>query len=192
MKTRLMILGIAFICFSCGSNNKGTGNDQGNNTDTTMHADNSIVYTPKINTDSIVKVIDVERGKIENRLTSLQKKSLPTKDLRAQIKQKWSKLDFYSDNNQIVRIKSYPYEKISHRTEEFYFQNGKLMLAFIEDEGFPYVGKSDKRVGKTYYFFDDTFINEVNPTNEKETTIRSSDGERLLQEAKEYLELFPK
>ena len=149
------------------------------------------VKTPALNADSLVSRIDIERERIETNLKSFQKKSLSTKDLRAQIKQKWSTIDFFTEKSQIVRIKSYPYKQISQRTEEFYFQNGKLMLAFIEDEGLKFIGKENKRVGKTYYFFNDAVIKEQNQTSEKETTIRSSDSERLLQEAKEYLDLFP-
>jgi hypothetical protein len=192
MKKVIMLLGIACIFFSCSSNNHDVQKEQKATGDSAVKSENELVKPNEINADSIIKVIDVERNKIENELKAIIKTSLPTKDLRAQIKQKWSKIDFYTDHGQIVRIKSYPYEKISHRTEEFYFQNRKLILAFIEDEGFQFTGKSDKRIGKTYYFFNDKLIKEENPTNEKETTIRNSDSERLLQEAQEYLELFPK
>lgn len=172
---------------SCNSSEKKAENAQ--DKDKVIEAKQELSQVRK---DSIVKVIDTERTRIENSLLSLQKKSIPTTNLRPQIKQKWSKIDFYTENDQIVRIKSYPYEKISDRTEEFYFQKGKLMLGFIEDEGLQYKGKSDKRTGKTYYFFEDAVIKEINQTNEKETSIRNSDSERLLQEAYEYIELFPK
>ena len=192
MKTRLMILGIVVACFSCGSCNQSAKTEESKNNDAAIASEENAVKTPKINADSLVKVIDIERERLENNLKSFQKKTLSTKDLRPQVKQKWSKIDFYTENDQIVRIKSYPYDKISQRTEEFYFQKGKLILAFIEDDGSKFIGKEPKRAGKTYYFFEDSFLKEANVTNEKETTIRSSDGERLLQEATEYLELYPK
>ena len=192
MKTRFMILGMAFVFFACSSNNQNAKKELNEKTDTTVKAESKTVNTPKINTDSLIKVIEVERERIENNLKSFQQKILPTKDLRTQIKQKWSKIEFYTENGQIVRIITLPYEKIVNRTEEFYFQKNKLILAFINDEGAKYPGKEDKRIGKTYYFYEDAVIKEVNQTNEKETTIRSSDAERLLQEATEYLELFPK
>jgi hypothetical protein len=186
MKNILIISGMVFIFISCGSN------DQKETPAATVNSDKSTTSIPKANIDSLVKAIDMEREKIENNLAASQKKSLPTAGLREQIKQKWSRIEFFSQNDQLVRIKTFPYENISRRTEEFYFQNGKLVLAFIEDEGLEHIGKSEKRTGKTYYFFNDAVIKEDNQTNEKETTIRTSDGERLLQEAKEYLELFPK
>ena len=66
------------------------------------------------------------------------------------------------------------------------------MLAFIDDEGMKYIGKTDKHIDKAYYFSGDIVIKEINQSKEKETSIRESDSERLLQEAYEYLELFPK
>ncbi len=192
MKTKWIILGIAFVSFACGSNNQNAGNGQKGITDSTVKSKATTVNTPKINTDSLVQVIEKERERIESNLKSFKQKILPTKDLRAQIKQKWSKIEYYTENDQIVRIITLPYEKIVPRTEEFYFQKGILILAFINDEGLKYIGKEDKRVGKAYYFSGDAVIKEDNRTNEKETSIRTSDGERLLQEAKEYLELFPK
>jgi hypothetical protein len=186
MKKIVIMAGMVFILFSCGSN------DQKKTPGAAVNSEESVASVPKVNVDSVVKAIDMEREKIENNLPSSQKKSLPTTDLREQIKQKWSRIEFFSQNDQLVRIKTFPYEKVSQRTEEFYYQNGKLILAFIEDDGLQHIGKSEARTGKTYYFFEGAFINENNQTNEKETTVRSSDGERLLQESKEYLELFPK
>jgi hypothetical protein len=190
MKTKLIFLGMAFLLFSCSSNQQKAG-DQTAQNDTAVKSVSETVAAPAVNNDSMVTVIDAERAKTEGNLKAFQRKTLPTKDLRPQIKQKWSKLEFYSDNGKIVRIKTYPYEQISHRTEEFYFREGKLILAFIEDEGSGSRGKSEKRAGKTYYFFNDNVIKEDNPTGEKETSIRNSDGERLLQEAQEYLTLAP-
>jgi hypothetical protein len=190
MKAKLTLFGMAFLLFSCGTSQQKAG-EQAAKTDTTVKPATEAAAPAAVNADSLVKIIDAERAKIEGNLKSLQKKTLPTKDLRAQIRQKWSKLDFYSGNGRVVRIKSYPYEQISHRTEEFYFRDGKLILAFIEDTGSQFTGKSEKRDGKTYYFFNDAVIKEDNQTGEKETSIRTSDGERLLQEGQEYLTLVP-
>ncbi len=176
--------------FSCGTNN--TGKEQNENAQAAVNKDTVAAQPPKINVDSIVSKIDNERERIEVNLKSLKRTTLSTKDLRPQIKQKWSKIDFYTENGKIVRIKSYPYGQIAKRTEEFYFNSNKLILAFIEDEGLKNTGKSEKRVGKTYFFFNDACIKEDNRTNEKETSIRNSDSERLMQESGEYLDLFPK
>ncbi len=192
MKKTVILAGMAFFLFSCGSNDKNAKNEQKETPGVTVNSEESTANAPKANIDSLVKAIDMEREKIENNLPSSQKKSLPTASLREQIKQKWSRIEFFTQNDQLVRIKTFPYEKVSQRTEEFYFQNGKLMIAFIEDDGLQRIGKSEERTGKTYYYFEDAVIKEANQTNEKETSIRASDSERLLQEAKEYFELFPK
>ena len=191
MKKQLIIAGMAVVLLSCGQNNKGAKGTGDENAGANITPKEEAAVTPKLNADSLVKLIDDERARIEDNLKSMQRKTLPTKDLRAQIKQKWSKIDFYTENGQVVRIKSYPYEKISQRTEEFYFQKGKLILAFIEDEGLKSKGKAKDRFGKSYYYYGDEQIKEDNPTSEKEMTIRHSDSERLLQEAREYLDLFP-
>ncbi len=183
---------MVLLFFACGSNNQTAKNEQQIKADSTAKAESKTVSKPKINTDSLVIVIENERERIEKNLKSFRQKIVPTKDFRAQIKQKWSKIEYFSENGQIVRIITLPYEKIVNRTEEFYFQKGNLILAFINDEGLKYIGKEDKRVGKAYYFSGDAVIKEDNRTAEKETNIRTSDSERLLQESKEYLELFPK
>jgi hypothetical protein len=192
MRAKLFLLALASVLFSCGPNHEVGNSGENKKTELKSSSETKVVAAPKINADSIVKSIDAERERIENNLKSLQRKSLSTKGMREQIKQKWSKLDFYTENSQVVRIKSYPYANITKRTEEFYFRNGQLIIAFIEDNGLDFKGKEPKRDGKTYYFAGDSLLRESNMTHEQETTIRSSDSERLLQEAKEYLGLFPR
>lgn len=46
-----------------------------------------------------------------------------------------------------------------------------------------------EEIDKAYYFHNGEVIREVNSGNEKEYSIRHSDGEQLLQEAQEYPEL---
>ena len=190
MKTRMFVLAMALALCSCGTGNKNAGKEQKDTTGAGIAQGEEAKVKPKVNVDSMATVIDAERNRIETALKSLQRTTIPTMNLREQIKQKWSKLDFYTDKGQVIRIKSYPHEKISQRTEEFYFKNGKLILAFIEDNGLKNTGKATDRFGKTYYYFNDESFKEINQTNEKETGIRASDSERLLEEANEYLEIF--
>ena len=190
MKTSMFVLAMALVLCSCGTGNKNAGKEQQDTTGAGIAQGQEAEVRPKVNVDSMATVIDAERNRIETALKSLKRTTIPTTNLRAQIKQKWTKLDFYTEKDLVVRIKSYPYEKISQRTEEFYFKNGKLILAFIEDNGSKNTGKAADRFGKTYYYFADESFKEVNQTNEKETGIRASDSERLLEEANEYLEIF--
>ena len=148
--------------------------------------------TPKINVDSIVKSIEAENARIEANLKSFKKTTLKTTGLREVIKQKWSVIEYYTENSLVVKVETLPYKQVTKRTEEFTFKNGKLILAVIADHGIDEKGNIEKEIDKEYYFADDKCIKEDNRSKEKETSIRNSDSERLLQEVNEYLDLFPK
>lgn len=190
MKRTLVFIGFAFFLFSCGSNN--TGKEQKENAQAAVNKDSVTAQAPKTNVDSLVKVIEAENSRIEANLKSFTKTSLKTTGLREQIKQKWSIIEYFTENAQIVKIVTLPYKQITKRTEEFTFKQGKLILALIADQGIDEKGNFEKEIDKEYYFSDEICIKEDNRSNEKETTIRNSDSERLLQEANEYLDLMPK
>ena len=190
MKRRLLLLGLLFFLFSCGSNN--SGKEQKENAESVVKKDTLTTQTPKINVDSIVKLIEAENSRIESNLKSFKKTTLKTAGLREAIKQKWSVIDYYTENSQLVKIVTLPYKQITRRTEEFTFKNGKLILAVIADNGIDEKGNIEKEINKEYYYADDKCIKEDNRSKEKETTIRDSDNERLLQEAREYIDLLPK
>lgn len=140
--------------------------------------------------DRIVAAITQERMAIEARKSELTKKEVSTEKLNERIKQKWSKLDFYSENGTLIRIKTYPHASISTRTEEFYFRDGKLMLAYIEDEGTQSESGGAHATGKEYYYDNGRFVAERDMSGEKERSIRHSDEERLEAEAIEYQGIF--
>ncbi len=142
------------------------------------------------NKETLVNQIDSVRTALEANLKSLKMDQISTEGMRPQISQKWSKIHFYSQNGKVVRIKTYPHESISKRTEEFYFDEGNLVLVAIEDDGEGEKGKPKSRIDKMYYFHNDEFIHEEKNAMEAEFKIRDSDNERVLQEAKEYLEIF--
>lgn len=186
MKKRNLIVTLfisTIAIYSC--NTKPTEN---NNTENATVANETNVEEPKLNIDSIVVTIDGKRAETE--ALTVAPVEISTKELRAKIKQKWSKIHFYVQNNEVVKIKTYPHESISKRTEEFYLQNSKLILAVIEDDGTGSKGKSKNELDRMYYFFNDNVINESKLNKESEHGIRNSDSEELLSEAKEYLEIF--
>lgn len=180
------------VLFACTPGGKKTVNEQSDSTVTVLTTDSARVKAPVINVDSLIGVIDAENARIESTLKSMIKTSLKTREMREQIKQKWSLIEFYSENSQVVKIVTLPHPQISKRTEEFTFRNGKLILAIIGDHGMKEDGKPGNIIDKAYYFLDDKCIKEDNRSKETETTIRNSDSERLVQEAGEYLSLFPK
>ena len=146
---------------------------------------------PAVDNTALVAAISVERERIEGIKSTLTKKIVPFDNARAQFKQKWKKMDVYSEGAQVVRIKTYP-QGSSKRTEEFYFKDGALALAFIEDEGLGNEGKDESPKGKTYWFSGGQFISEKNDTGEVEVSAPADDAARLQQEAREYLELAAK
>jgi hypothetical protein len=86
---------------------------------------------------------------------------------------------------ELLRIKSYPHADVSKRTEEFYFRNGQLVLAVIEDDGSGPAGETSDD-SKRYYFKEGRAVMELYASGEAEYSIRDSDAERLLQETREY------
>jgi hypothetical protein len=190
MKRIFLLTGLIFFCFACGSNQKNAAGEQKDTTKTAVQQENA--QTPALNADSIMKIIDAENSRIEASLKTMKKTVIKTKELREQIKQKWSEIEYYSENGQIVKVVTLPYPQITKRTEEFTYQNGLLILAMVGDKGLNEDGKAEKKIDKAYYFHGGACIKEDNRSKEEETTIRNSDNERLLQEAGEYLELFPK
>lgn len=168
------------IVFSCNSSQE-------------KHAETATTETEQkqsLDTDSLVQVINQKRIEIENGLGEAM--SVSTAELREKIKQKWEKIHFYTKDNQVVRIKTYPYAKVSTRTEEFYLDNGRLILAVIEDKGEAPKGEALDQLDKVYYFHEDAPIFEKHKEAEGEYSVRNSDAEELLTEVKEYLEIFQK
>lgn len=143
---------------------------------------------PSLDIDSLVKSIDEERTSIENELG--EPMEITTAELKEKIKQKWSKIEFYTKDDKVVRIKTYPYPGISKRTEEFYLKDRALILAVIEDDGSGDRGKSNDEIDKMYYFHDNELIYEMNELTEKEYSIRESDAEELFSEVSEYLNIY--
>lgn len=143
---------------------------------------------PTLNIDELVKSIDEERASIESQLG--EPMEISTSELKEKIKQKWSKIEFYTIDDKVSRIKTYPYPGISKRTEEFYLKDRALILAVIEDNGSGDRGKSKEEIDKMYYFHDNELIYEMNELTEKEYSIRESDAEELFSEVSEYLNIY--
>ncbi len=142
----------------------------------------------EINTDSIAMSIDDYRLSIEESIGAGVE--ISNEGMRPKVKQKWSKIHFYTMEGNVVRIKTYPYEEVSKRTEEFYLKDGNLVLAVIEDNGEGTRGKDNESIDKMYYYANDKMIKEVNGEEKEEYAIKQSDAEELLSEVKEYMEAY--
>jgi hypothetical protein len=188
MKTTFFVAAIGILAVSCGN---PSGSEKGSS-DSGKTSVSDTIKAPALDTAQITGSIDAYRKQTEEASAKTEPFTLETKELREKIKQKWSKLHYYEGANGISRIRTYPYEQISKRTEEFYFMSGMLVLAIVQDqggsEGKP--GEPAEAINKMYYYNNGLPLTEVNTSSEKEYTIKSSEAEELLQEAMEYLDLY--
>lgn len=150
--------------------------------------------TTKVNTDELVGKISKFRADVEGKLEKLTRKEikLDGKEIKEDIKQKWVKMDTYSDGDKLVRIQVYPHKGISERTEEFYYMDGKLVFVSIKDKGLEVKEGKDEGMGKEFYFDGDKLIKYDNKSGEQ---IKNLEEEKkmyetkLVFEGKEFLEL---
>lgn len=174
--------------FSCTestneSTDETTSNEEVVNEETVVEEE-----TTEIDIDAMIDSIDAKRENIES--TIGEPLVVKTDSLRAKTKQKWKTIHFYAIDGKLARIKTYPYPEISERTEEYYVENDKLILAVIEDNGNSERGKSKEEVDKMYYFNDGSVLKEHHSEKENEYSVRDSDGEELLTEFNEYMEVY--
>lgn len=195
MSKGLQIAGVALIVILASCGNTGSDKEPTNKPEVAAAAEEAplpeVAESGGGNVVEHINTADSLRTAIEMALESSEKVELSTEGLRSQIAQKWSMIHYYKTGEALVRIKTYPHEGVSNRTEEFYFDNGSLIMALIEDNGSGKRGKEKESIDKIYYFNGGEMIEEMHNTKEAEYSIRNSDGERLLQEAAEYLALMP-
>ena len=135
-----------------------------------------------------IEDLDAMRSAIESlEITPVE---VTTSGLREKIKQKWSNIHFYVQNDKVVKVKTYPYPEISKRTEEFYANEDGLVLVVIEDDGEGTKGKSKNDIDKMYYFHKGKLLEELKKNEKSEYTVKESDAEELLSEFNEYLEIY--
>lgn len=183
------------LLFSCGQD-KQAKEENTTQTDTTAKdtskkdTEETTTNDTAVDKEKVVAAHNNLRSEIETKIKEIKPVEVSTKELREKVKQKWSKIEFYVLDNQVVRVKTYPHENISKRTEEFYFKDGKLAIVTIEDDGSTSKDKEKGSIEKAYYYQNDKLVSEVNNSKETEFSIKNSEAEELLQEAKEYLEIY--
>lgn len=144
--------------------------------------------TEEIDLEATIASIDARRQSIEESIG--EGEAMSTEGMRAKIQQKWSKIEYYTDEEgTVIRVKTYPHEGVSKRTEEFYFDGVDLVLAVIEDDGSS-TRSEEGEADKMYYFHNWEVIKEVRTNGEGESGYKESDAEELLAEAREYLKIY--
>jgi len=185
MKKKPIVLGLMFAALSitsCTSNEEPNAETQKETTQDEAPGD-SIPINPLS-----VEKIDVVRAEIE--AMNLEPIEMSTEKLRAKTKQKWKKLHFYAENGLVRKVKTYPHDATSKRTEEFYTFEGYLILVVIEDDGEGTKGKAKSDIDKMYYFSQGKLIQELNKEEKSEYTVRESAAKELISEYNEYIELY--
>ena len=110
-------------CNNNASDNKSTPTSVNPANDSTADYSQQIAANEKMKAD--IEVTDPGYAKKEI--------DLARSAANASIKQEWAKMDVYSDSTGIRKIKVYPYQGISQRSEEFYYNNGKITRKYISD-----------------------------------------------------------
>lgn len=187
----LIILFIAASFISCGKDNvkKNDSIDKTKVTDTvkkqtTVNVDETVAKISKYRADGEIK--------LNNKSFTKKEISLKGDNVKANIKQKWEKVDAYYEGNNLVRIMFYPHKGQSERTEEFYIMNGKLVFAFIQDNE-KHEGHDTGEPGKEFYFDNDKLIKYINTTGEKESNLEEEKKMyevKLPYEVKEIIEII--
>ena len=186
----ILTLAISTALFSCNPTPEKTTESSEPTAVKTEMAKEEVEDAPVVVEDlqKLVMSINQKRTDIESNLGDPM--MVATDGLSEKVKQKWSKFHFYTVDGNVVRIKTYPHEGISSRTEEFYVDNNMLILAVIEDDGAGEKGKEIDDLDKLYYYENNEFVIERHKEGEKEYSLRISDAEELMIEFKEYMDIY--
>ncbi len=190
----LVLLGTASLfLIACSGNDEPTKEEKMDSGDHMMDQHEKMMDVEKgvMMQDSaeLMSMIDKKRMDIEAMIKDIKPIEITNKEMRPKSAQKWSKVHVYAKDGKVIRIKTYPHLGVSKRTEEFYFDNGKLILATIEDDGMGKPGKDKMKIDKLYYFDEDKCIAEMHNTNEREYGTKTSESEELMHEAQEYMDI---
>lgn len=190
MKIIVAIIAVTIFTLGCEENKETLENTAkiSNDETITQEAENEEHNTQTEDVESIIASIDSHRIIVENEIDNPLE--ITSDALREKTKQKWGKIHFYVKDGAVVRIKTYPHETVSERTEEFYLMDNQLVLAVIEDHGLGERGKEQEEIDKLYYFDNEEVIKEISSDKESEFGVKNSDGEELLSEVKEYLKVY--
>ncbi|MGY6561919.1 MAG: hypothetical protein ACXITV_07420 [Luteibaculaceae bacterium] len=175
MKNAILFVSVAFVStlmVSCGSNNSASQNVE-------------VVDSTAVALDATVLTIDEYRKSVEN--AQIEPVELTTESMSAEVKEKWSKIHFYADNGDLVKIKTYPHEG-SEKTEEFYFQDGKLVTAVIESNGAGTKGKDKSALDQVLYFSEGSLIANFIFGEASSIEEGKEKADKILGEAAEYKE----
>jgi hypothetical protein len=145
-----------------------TANASGTHHETTVQADNPQVQ--QINS----YVRDVEKN-----VSSFKRneEKLAPGELKEVTDKEWSKIHTYTDGDQLKRMKLYPSDG-SQRTEEFYYKDGNLVFAFLEENGLGKENHDANAKGDKYYFQDRKLIAAIGADGQP-MNVNGSEAKRM-------------
>jgi len=186
---------VIFLIFlfvtGCGKDSeKNTTNMNQNKMTDTMKTQK----TTTVNTDEIVARIQKLRMDTENRLKDMTKKEidLSNKTQESEIDElKWDKMDAFFDGGKLLRFELFPQKAKSTRTEEFYFNDGKLAFAVINSKGADLKeGKDEGTPEREFYFDNDKLVKYVNKSGVEDRNAEDVKKEfevKLVDEANDFM-----
>jgi hypothetical protein len=188
MRLVLFFLTGFFFLSSCNNPGSKTGETK---TDSTV----AISTRDTTGDAALVERSEQLKASIEAMAPSLTKQELLLSGSIASesIKQDWMKMDIYKDSSGAIRrLKLYPHQGVSERSEEYYFDNEKLFFVYISDHGVTTEDRDEGKPGKEFHFSGDRLVKYDDRSGDKEL---DADQERKMYEAslpvkaKEYLEI---
>lgn len=116
---------------------------------------------------------------VEKNVSSFKRneEKLSPKELTEVTDKNWSKIHTYTDGDQLKRMKLYPSDG-SQRTEEFYYKDGNLVFAFLEENGLGKENHDANAKGDKYYFQDRKLIAAIG-ANGDPININDSEAKRM-------------
>lgn len=185
IRKTLILLIISSYLFGCNNEPKETPKEQSVAEVKTNSPEQGLSESKK---DSLTKLYDQNRLTVEGKINDITAVEITSEYFRENVRQKWKKIHVYADENAIVRIKSYPYETITDRTEEFYFHEGRLAMVVMENDGEWTQFEPKETLDKIFYFHDGILFNERGDESPYESWEKM--GSELTQEAVEYTKLY--
>jgi len=98
-------------------------------------------------------------------------------ELKEVTDKEWSKIHTYTDGGQLKRMKLYPSDG-SQRTEEFYYKDGNLVFAFLEENGLGKENHDANAKGDKYYFQDRKLIAAIGADGQP-MNVNGSEAKRM-------------
>ena len=151
----------------------------GSHSETTAQADN-----PQI------QQINSYVREVEKNVSSYTRneEKLSPEELKEVTDKQWSKIHTYTDGDQLKRMKLYPSDG-SQRTEEFYYKDGNLVFAFLEENGLGKENHDANAKGDKYYFQDRKLIAAIGADGQP-MNVNGSEAKRMEEKMMKESRVF--